>query len=317
MSIGKLQRLVEIADKYGYGAGLYAVGKAMGFTSLHRKLVVEGLRLRNSDELVLREIQGSKMYLDLSDPGISTELILAGVHEMRLTELMVSELEPGMKVVDIGANLGYYALLQASIVGDAGHVYAIEPVPKNFDLLRRNIQLNGYKNVTAYCTAISSRSGTADMALTDASNWGTFLDTSSSEVSPYVKNKMERLTREVIAVDVVSLDEFLESEGVDCVNLIRMDLEGFELEVLQGMVHTLRNTPPPLKLFIELHNKHFAEPRDTVGVALQDLYSVGFVPRAAVVPGMILRDLGGSEFIDVVCSHRDQCLNVLLEKPTE
>jgi hypothetical protein len=70
-----------------------------------------------------------KMYVDSQDFGLSPHLMLDGYWEMWVTEALVSLVRPGMVVADIGANLGYYALLLADLVGDAGMVHAFELTP--------------------------------------------------------------------------------------------------------------------------------------------------------------------------------------------
>ena len=210
----KIYRLFQIIREKGIIEGMRTTGRFIVYKS-KKNLLLFYLKLRSKNGLILREIQGSKMYLDASDPGISRGLLLRGVHEEIATKVLRQELKKGMVAVDIGANLGYYTLLEASIVGDEGQVYAFEPVPKNFDILTKNIIVNRYKNVKAYCKAVSSKSGTSKMALTAASNWGSMLDISDESVSEYMKQKMYKLTREVIKVDTVSLDEFLDGEEIN------------------------------------------------------------------------------------------------------
>ena len=99
---------------------------------------------RCSSKEVIKKIQGSKMLLDLRDKGIHKDLFLYGCREPECTKIVQKELCEGMKVVDIGANIGYYALMEAQIVGDSGKIYAIEPEPRNFRMLERNIEMNSY-----------------------------------------------------------------------------------------------------------------------------------------------------------------------------
>jgi FkbM family methyltransferase len=311
----KISRLFQVIGEKGIVEGVKTVGRfiAHNWDRCKENLLLFYLKLRSKNGLIVSEIQESKMYLDTSDPGISRELILRGVHEELATKFLRQELKKGMVVIDIGANLGYYALLEASIVEKEGQVYAFEPVHKNFDILTKNIKVNGYKNVKAYCKAVSSKSGTSKIALTDASNWGSMLDISDETVSGYMKQKMHKLTQQVIRVDTVSLDEFLDKEGVNQVNLIRMDIEGYEVQVIKGMTNTLRNTSS-LKLFFEIHNKVFNDPKTTIGFLLEQLLTFGFEPKAIILPDSILYDISKVKFIQTVCSYRSMCPHVLLEK---
>jgi len=82
-----------------------------------------------------KKVQGSTMFLNLLEDNLSSvhkQLFTYGIHEPLSTRIIKEELNDGMHVVDIGANIGYYALLEARIVGDKGWVYAVEPSPRNF-----------------------------------------------------------------------------------------------------------------------------------------------------------------------------------------
>jgi FkbM family methyltransferase len=307
-------RLIEIVREQGLIGGLREIIRRVG-NKAHHRLIITYLKLRNDDNLVLRNIQGSKMYLDLSDLGLSWELIVRGIHEERATKVLRQEVKEGMTVVDIGANLGYYALMEASIVGDKGQVYALEPVRRNFDILCKNIRANGYENVKAYCIAVSSSSGTAKMTLTNRSNWGSLLDVNGEAVSEYAKANKNRLPKQIVEVPTISLDEFLAEQGVHQVNFIRMDLEGYEIEVIKGMTNTLENMPSPLKLFIEMHCKAFTNPEDTIGSLLQRLLNLGFTPKWILPSGdRVIHGVRRDDLVRLVCSDKFACPHVLLEK---
>jgi len=314
MYLKRVKRLVKIIREDGFMKGIRTISNFIGLTKIWHSLIIAYLKLKSDNNLILKDIQGRKMYLDLSDPGISRELIFTGIHEKLATKVLRRELKRGMVVVDIGANLGYYALLEASIVGEEGQVYAIEPVRRNFDILCKNIQINGYKNVKAYCIAISSKSGTAKIALTEASNWHCMLDITAEAVSDYMKQKMRRLTRQTVVVNTITLDEFLAKEKINKVDLIRMDIEGYEVEAIKGMLNTLKNTPPPLKLFFEIHNKVFNNPEKTIGPLLQQLLTFGFKPKTIILPHEILNNVSRDNFIETVCSYKFTCPHILLEK---
>ncbi len=197
------------------------------------------LRLVTRGNLLLREIQGSKMYLDLKDSGISKDLGLDGIRERFLTNKIKDELSPGMTCVDIGANIGYYVLMEAQAVSDKGKVYAIEPVQHNFELLRKNIGINNYDSIVdAYQLAIGSENGTAKLYLSRNSNLHNLIGGNTN--LGYVETKLSRL------------DDFLEDKSSE-VDFIRMDIEGYEYEAISGMEKTLVAGKPGLKLCLELH----------------------------------------------------------------
>jgi FkbM family methyltransferase len=89
-----------------------------------------------------------KMYVDTMDIGLSPHLMLEGYWEMWLTEIIAQRVKPGMVVADIGANLGYYTLLMAELVGAAGRVHAFEPNPHMVERLRMSLEVNGLARQT-------------------------------------------------------------------------------------------------------------------------------------------------------------------------
>lgn len=109
-------------------------------------------------ERVLCRVLGRyKLYVDTSDVGFGAHVIMDGLWESWLTVFMARRIQPGMSVVDIGANHGYYTLMFADLVGPEGRVAAIEPSPRMVELLKRSVAVNGFSNrVTIHeCAAVS------------------------------------------------------------------------------------------------------------------------------------------------------------------
>ncbi len=127
---------------------------------------------------------------------------------------------PGDVIVDVGAHIGYYSLAFARLVGDKGHVFAFEPTPASFALLRKNIATNGYRNVTAIRQAVSSRNGYARFYLSDCSALNR-MHSSGSHVGE-------------IEVETVRLDDFFRDYDRP-INLVKLDIEGAEPQALCGM----------------------------------------------------------------------------------
>jgi FkbM family methyltransferase len=85
-----------------------------------------------------------KMFVDTHDVGLSSHVMLDGYWEMWVTETIANRVKPGMVVADIGANLGYFTLLMADLVGPNGHVHAFEPNPRMVERLRKSLDVNGF-----------------------------------------------------------------------------------------------------------------------------------------------------------------------------
>ena len=189
------------------------------------------------------------MYLDLEDDGLSKTLFYRGVHEPLATAWVRREVEPGMPLVDVGANLGYYALLESAGAGPGGRVHALEPVPTTYELLCRNLELNRVTNVEAHCLALAADPGPMTMRLPRRRNWAHLPHPALSSARA---RRLAALPHREVAVEATSLDAFVRDQGIRSLHFLRMDIEGFEIEVVKGAMHTL-SRHRPLKVLMELH----------------------------------------------------------------
>lgn len=156
---------------------------------------------------------------------------LLGADEAQLLRKLV---EKGMQVVDIGANIGLYTLLLAQLAGNAGHVFAFEPQPNLFSMLRHNCASNGALNVTPFQCAASDASGRAMFHRSTFNSGDNRLGESTSDV-------------ESIEVEVARLDDVL---PVRTVQFIKLDVQGHELDALRGMQKVIASSPD-VRVFFE------------------------------------------------------------------
>ncbi len=141
-----MTRIIRGIKKHGIsGCCRYAWPFIRGFVKrciCNLRIVIAKL---NTDECyIVKEIQGSKMLLNLGDIGISQELFFTSVHEAESTKQTLEEIKTGMTVLEIGANIGYYALIEARLVGEKGKIIAFEPSPINMAAFKANVVLNNY-----------------------------------------------------------------------------------------------------------------------------------------------------------------------------
>jgi FkbM family methyltransferase len=197
---------------------------------------VFALKFKKKEGVIVKDIQGSKMCLDIRDKGVSRELALMGIREELLTRTLQNVLREGDCILCIGANIGYYALMEARLVGSRGKVYAIEPVPHNLKLLEDSIRLNNYDNIETFQMAIGRNDSVAKLYLSDHPNWSSFYPPRK------IKGKID--------IEVTNVDNFLKGKRLP--DLIRMDVEGYEYEIVIGMSGLLESGIP-LKLFVEFH----------------------------------------------------------------
>jgi FkbM family methyltransferase len=188
--------------------------------------------------IVCLECEGNTMYLDSRDRGVLPRLI-KGVHEMPGIRLFRKLVAPGMVVLDIGANIGYYTLVAAKLLRGEGRVHAFEPSPENYRLLVKNIEANGFTNVTAVPKAVAGENGRVELFL-DGLNFG----------GPSLSRRNIPETAGSIFVEAVTLDAYLAQTSEPRVDLVKMDTQGTEGRILEGAARTLESSRP--KIIMEL-----------------------------------------------------------------
>src|SRR5579863_1663592 len=182
-------------------------------------------------------VYGHRMILDPDDTVVSRRLCAEGSFEHRETELVLQEVRRGDIVADLGANIGYYTLLFARQTGPQGHVYAFEPDPHNFSLLRRNVLQNGYANVTCVPCAVSDRSGSVRLYRNDG-NRGDHRVYDSHD------------GRSSLDIPCLALDDYF-AEIDRPVNFIKMDIQGAEAGALRGMQRLIERGAADLRIVTE------------------------------------------------------------------
>ncbi|MFH1509274.1 MAG: FkbM family methyltransferase [bacterium] len=229
------------------------------------------IKLFHPSNEYVKNINGYKMYistakkgLDVYEASIFKQLAMDGVREFEATKVIKQLIKPGFKIFELGANVGYYALMESKIIGETGKVYAVEPEKNNINLLKRNIKLNNANNIEVNHMAISDKDGEYPLYVTSSSN----LHSMGKPKTRDYKTEM---------VQTKSVDNFLKNKGN--IDMIRMDIEGYEYEALKGMNETLKNNPN-LHLFIELHT-HIIEPEKSKEM-LQKLKDNGFEIMVAI-----------------------------------
>lgn len=204
--------------------------------------------LRNVANYVLKLVipketrtkEGVFLELDQSDPVVSGAIAL-GVYEKYESELFRSKIKPGMTIIDIGANLGYYTAIASRLAGERGLVLAFEPEPNFFKLLSRNINRNNLKNVACFELAIAEKNGLTNLYLS-----------SENKGHNSIINSEELKT--AVQVKTTTLDDFLASQKIAKVDIIKMDIEGAEILALEGMRDTLAKHKPLLFLEFSPHS---------------------------------------------------------------
>ncbi len=178
-------------------------------------------------------IDGHKLIIDKND-GLN--LLINGIHEPAVTKLVKNEVKNGDVVLDIGSHIGYYTIMFSKLVGNKGKVYAFEPNPNNFAILKKNVELNNCKNVVLVQKAVSNKTGKVNLYFDEE------FEISSRTYNPHNKRYKH------IEVDSIKLDDYFNNTKID---FIKMDIEGSECNAVEGMTNLL-NKNKELKIVTEL-----------------------------------------------------------------
>jgi len=210
------------------------------FDGLYKKLKPDGIVWLNVDNM--------KMYIDTDDMSFGYALLMEGAWERYKTDLFKTMVKEGMIVADVGANVGYYSLIAANLVGKSGVVYAFEPEPNNYALFSRNVQVNNCANIIAVQKAVSDRAGQATLWFEKEQK----VNPSFSSENAMVSSRYKGLDKaECTTVDTISLDGFFESQvGNYKVDFIKVDTEGAEGLMVDGADKILRGNRN-LKIILE------------------------------------------------------------------
>lgn len=256
-------------------------------------LYVRALDVIHGGEAVRRRINGAILYLDLTDTGVSSQLPTRGTREVVSSAVFATELERlrtdvsgTITAIDVGANVGYYVMIEADRLGPEAAIHAIEPNPKAASLLERSVRVNGYDDrVSISRCAIGTESGRGELLLSKGSNW------SQVEKNEHRSRQREddgrrpsirdllfgdpRALHDSVLVRMLSGTEYMTEQEIDpeSVHVLRMDLEGYETTVLQEFEEVLR-APGPLLLFVEVHPQLYDD--DTIERLYSTFRDCGF-----------------------------------------
>lgn len=160
-----------------------------------------------------------------------------GSYEEETERFIRQNVKPGMTVLDIGASTGYMTILLADIVGAHGQVHSFEPMPANYELLRKNVQSNGLSQVHLHKLALSERKGEATLHIDPGNDGGnTIGDVTGEDWNGHA----------TVTVATETLDEFIAQAGIGDVGFIKIDVEGAESLVFAGAAKLLSRPDAPV-----------------------------------------------------------------------
>jgi FkbM family methyltransferase len=166
--------------------------------------------------------------------GASNHGYWLGFYERKMKKYLIENLHKGEVMLDLGAHVGYYSLIGARLVGSEGKVYAFEPLPRNIGYLRQHLKLNDVRNVQLFEGAIAHYEGVANF------NDASFVGARFSETGK-------------VSVKVYWLRKMIEEKILPIPNVIKMDIEGAEVDLIPDIISILKNNQ--IKIFLSTHGK--------------------------------------------------------------
>jgi FkbM family methyltransferase len=203
-----------------------------------------------NNKAMCRVLGRYKIYVDTRDIGITPHLVMDGFWETWLTQCISRIIKPGDICIDVGANYGYYSLLMSTLTGKEGRTIAIEPNPYVFNLL------------AATASVHSSSIEPVQVALSDVSGYTTLVipDNFYGDASIVERKDKPRMARSRVDVKTQTLDELVVQLELPRIDLVKIDVEGAEPDVFNGMNETIaRNNG--LRVLIEYSPYLYNDPK--------------------------------------------------------
>lgn len=195
---------------------------------------------------------------------IAFHLLVDGVYEPMVASFLLNHLKVGMTFVDVGASIGVFTILAARQVGPTGRVLALEPSPRVFPYLEHNVKVNGLSNVCLkQCAAYDRDVESLPWWEAPVEHFGMGALAPQFHTAP-------------TAVLARTLDQVLIEEGISCVDLLKVDVEGFEAAVFRGAKQLLTAPDPPLIVFEFCDWAEERVPGGQVGEAQRVLRGFGY-----------------------------------------
>jgi FkbM family methyltransferase len=254
------------------------VYKTRPFWALYRLLRLTAMEVMG--EVSFRTPDGTP-YVSPARNFSSLVVYLQNHRDGKIAAFMRRRLKPGAVFVDVGANIGVYTVPASRLVGHGGSVIAIEAHPKICGYLQRNVAMNRLHNVSVVNVAVGDRPGTLTMQYDEANPGKT------------------RVSSDGIRVTLTTIDALLEARGIEQIDYLKVDVEGYEYKALKGAVATIKRSPG-----IVVQVEHIARLAQHYGDSIDDvadlLRALGLRPHVATSGGAKAVEGRLPEHVDVL-----------------
>ncbi|HBB68204.1 MAG: hypothetical protein A2X28_11350 [Elusimicrobia bacterium GWA2_56_46] len=264
-------------------------------SSLVRKAARLIFKLAPRTDIAVRSPEGI-LYADSPDRLLAALLWKKTMPSSLEYSVYARFIRPGMTVLDIGANIGFFTLLFSRLAGETGRVIAFEPDPDNFRLLRKTLDANNRKNVECEQKAVSEGDGAEKLFLSEEHRGDHRIFDSGDD-------------RKSININTISVDGKLGPQGR--ADFIKMDIQGAEFRALAGMERTIRNSPG-LTMLCEFSPALLKKAGAGPGAFLEKLLSYGFTMKYLDEETCSVKEASPEE-LTALCAG-EKYLNLLLER---
>jgi len=219
---------------------------------------------------VIRKVNNYLMILNFDEEGLSKHLMIHRQREISETDTVKRIVKPGMCILEIGANIGYYTVLMGKLVGKNGKIYAYEPYPPSVNILTRNVELNNLTEIVkVHKLAVSGENTIKKLYLGRASN-----------VHSLINYKTNNNNADYIEVETKDIRGILVDTDRK-IDLIRMDIEGHERKLFNRLSGDIKASLPA-QIFFEIHPLGDIDPDPTFTGPLTNMLELGYYPELVI-----------------------------------
>jgi FkbM family methyltransferase len=266
------------------------VGKPRGWERVVRVFTSPERSRGLPDILVLRE--DMRFRAQVSVP-LGWNILMFHEYEADLRKIIRSRLVKGAVAIDVGANAGWHTLLMAKLVGREGKVIAFEPNPSIFSQLEENVHtLNGLDQVTLLPVGLSDTTGTVS-----------FFGPSSDDLwcgDGHILSPFDTVTENVIQIETCRLDDWFEESGLDRLDMIKVDIEGYEWPFFEGARKAIERYRPDI--FFEYDRSYMVRGGGTAALFVEYFNAIEYTLFRVSRSGFVRLDLAreSSEFLEIL-----------------
>lgn len=231
------------------------------YNALSTQLINKSVIQIADNEILVKIFNGLKIYLDTRDISVAPHIALDGIWEPHITQAWLSLIKPKDTIFDIGANFGYFGLLAAHNTDKKkSKIIFIEANPHLIPYINKTLSLNWYNEQSLVENfAVSDKEGTVTLNVLEDYIGSSSVQT-IDQLDSYAGKKMQLKLNEAVKVPAKTIDGYCREKGIKHINLIKMDIEGYEDKAYLGMREMIKASPE-VSMFVEFTKDGYSNPK--------------------------------------------------------